>query len=196
MSLVAELLIISQIGPHQTYSPGYKSVITHGTWSTAVWRRYNRESRHSVVHHIENLFKEAIIDPLNHPAIEKAMIGCRNLQITYKDDLTLVAKLNEIITIGEIAIAPSTDEVIIPQENNIPSPTEVDLSSNIFNLIKEKILGLESCIDDLITDICSGLDCIATRAGTLFDNSSSEDFTTLDANYTTFDTIRSRCSIL
>ncbi len=140
MSCTAELLAVSQITPGQTYSPVYKTVVAHGTWSAALWRRYYRESRNTVVYSLENLFKEALLDPTNYPMIEKALQGCRNLQITYKDDCRVVEKLDQIIVSTNAAMVdtqnlPSSELIQIQMVDQsiikiLPSPEVESITQN------------------------------------------------------------------
>lgn len=179
MSCTAELLAISRITPGQTYSPVYRTVVVHGTWSAAFWRRYHRESRYTVIYSLENLFKEALNDATNHLLIEKALLGCRNLQITYKDDNKLVEKLEEIITTTEAAIRTaqipvntqefSPDHEIIQIENSPLACDDIDILTVIINRILDEMENIQSTLDEILTNICSGAGNLAIEIRKILD---------------------------
>lgn len=194
MSCTAELLAISQISPGQTYSPVYRTAVIHGTWSAAFWRRYYRESRYTVVYSLENLFKEALLDYTNYPLIEKALQGCRNLQITYKDDIQLIEKIDQIISNTESTILNNQPKPIeentaqIPvsskpddiQENipdhevieieTIPSSyNDLDILTIIINRILDELDSIHATLDEILNNICSGAGNLAAEIKELLD---------------------------
>lgn len=102
--IISNLLLLSTLEAGKTLSTSSLTIIDHGSWSSSFWRRYSGENRALTIEFIKGIFLDAIncLDSnYSQELFDKilnALAGFASLKETYKDDATIVAEINNIIS--------------------------------------------------------------------------------------------------
>lgn len=101
-----DLQLLSSLTAGKTLSSSTKTIVFHDSWSTAIWRRYARESRADTLTCIQNIFNNAFkllegkvlydFYPVS-TSLDNALIGVSSLVETYRSDPAMVNSLNALI---------------------------------------------------------------------------------------------------
>ena len=112
--IIKQLKLISSLQDGQTLSTSSETIIPHNAWSTTFWRTYYSEDRKKSIEYIKNAFENALIlykeDPSIKINIDNALIGLKNLKLTYKSDHDTRGIIAQIIN--------DTNEEIHQMNNN------------------------------------------------------------------------------
>jgi hypothetical protein len=104
--IISKLITISTLTDGTTLSPSYDQVVTHNSWSTAIWRRYQGDSRKTTVIYIRDTLNCALellkigseADQLTLKSyITQALTGFSHLKNTYKGDFDTIGLISTII---------------------------------------------------------------------------------------------------
>ena len=164
--LLKNLEVISQITPGKTLSVSTMSVVDHNSWSSAVTRRINGESRNKSIIHIKFLLLEAVSfykltqDLEIRDAISSAIDGFNNLTLTYETDTKSVDEIKQIVSENRKLLESEVNAKVnseVNSEVNAEVNTEVnaEVSDDIFDDVLDDILDevLDEVLDDVLDEL-------------------------------------------
>jgi len=101
--LTVDLLIIAKLQPGETISTPNVTIVNRHNWTSWLYRRITRETKHSTINFIENIFHKAVEHLENNKnfteiaTVSEALRGFAVLKDTYSDDELLCGKISRVI---------------------------------------------------------------------------------------------------